>query len=658
MTTRHRGMLVAFLAIWVCCIALRVTGFDRPAFRAVFVETGHGDPVVAGFLSPESEARSTLHVGDQLIALGGRELHGQGQLAFETTEADVAWRVRGPFHFDVERHGRRVALVEPAPERRVAEFVKDLAISTAFALTAVLIILRARPTRGSRALFYGLAVYSLDFALLVLDGPRAIYSAALVLSTVVSVAMPPLLTMSFLGFPDEAGLLRGWNRVWPWVFAFVGGAIFASFHGFPVAAAVAKPVASIGIVAWIGALVAAMTLNYRRCGPVGRRQIKWILYSVYVGAVLAVFVFLVNGVVVADSPPWAHAVLTLSAFSLPIGVSIAALRFDLFDIDRLLGAMVAYNLAAVAVVGAAFLVVPLATASLTGLLGVDATVGRTGMAIALAIVAIFAERRLRPQIDRWFFRERLALEQALKHLPEQYAAVRQPDELWTVTGHALVSNLRPTRCAVFTTGGASFVPFFASENFRADEQPADSALVAWLDRLDAATRTDKRATRGAQPGVIRELETLGAAVVVPIRRAGRLEAFVCLGQKRSGDIYTETDLALLTALAKSLSMHMLRFDEAELLERARSMSAKMRRYVPGAVADAIVRGDNLEIGERDVSVLFVDIRGYTAMTDGRRAADVFSIINRYTETVSAIVKQCGGVVVEFNGDGMMAVFGA
>ncbi len=130
------------------------------------------------------------------------------------------------------------------------------------------------------------------------------------------------------------------------------------------------------------------------------------------------------------------------------------------------------------------------------------------------------------------------------------------------------------------------------------------------------------------------------------------------GQKRSGDIYTQTDLTLLTTLAKSLSTHMLRFDEAELLERAQAMSAKMRRYVPGAVADAIARGDTLETGERDVSVLFVDIRGYTALTDGRRAEDVFSIINRYTETVSTIVKECGGVIVEFNGDGMMAVFGA
>src|SRR5262249_59874258 len=41
-----------------------------------------------------------------------------------------------------------------------------------------------------------------------------------------------------------------------------------------------------------------------------------------------------------------------------------------------------------------------------------------------------------------------------------------------------------------------------------------------------------------------------------------------------------------------------------------------------------------------------------------RAAAVFSTINRFTERVSRVVSEHGGSVVEFGGDGMMAVFGA
>jgi class 3 adenylate cyclase len=182
-----------------------------------------------------------------------------------------------------------------------------------------------------------------------------------------------------------------------------------------------------------------------------------------------------------------------------------------------------------------------------------------------------------------------------------------------------------------------------------------ATLVAKLSGAHRIDRKDEARVDGADRALLQELE---ARIVVPVHRKGELEAMIVLGEKRSGDIYTATDLALLTALGKTLSSHMMRFDEAELLSRAHALQDKMRRYVPGALADAIAEGEELETGEREVSVLFVDIRGYTAYADGREAREIFSTVNRYTEAVSSIVRQTGGVVVEFNGDGMMAVFGA
>ncbi len=88
------------------------------------------------------------------------------------------------------------------------------------------------------------------------------------------------------------------------------------------------------------------------------------------------------------------------------------------------------------------------------------------------------------------------------------------------------------------------------------------------------------------------------------------------------------------------------------------MQESLRRYVPGAVAEQLSSGAELTSGTREVTVLFVDIRGYTSFSESRKAEDIFSTINRYTETVSQIVQHHGGSVVEFNGDGMMAVFGA
>jgi len=56
------------------------------------------------------------------------------------------------------------------------------------------------------------------------------------------------------------------------------------------------------------------------------------------------------------------------------------------------------------------------------------------------------------------------------------------------------------------------------------------------------------------------LETLGAEVVVPVKQRDRLVAFFCLGSKRSGDIYTPTDLALLAAAAEKFSAELVHLD--------------------------------------------------------------------------------------------------
>jgi adenylate cyclase len=100
------------------------------------------------------------------------------------------------------------------------------------------------------------------------------------------------------------------------------------------------------------------------------------------------------------------------------------------------------------------------------------------------------------------------------------------------------------------------------------------------------------------------------------------------------------------------------FDQEETVREAQAMQESLRRYVPGAIAEQLASGSDLESGEREVSVLFVDIRGYTGFSESRRAEEIFSTVNRYTETVSQIVQRHSGSVVEFNGDGMMAVFGA
>jgi adenylate cyclase len=154
------------------------------------------------------------------------------------------------------------------------------------------------------------------------------------------------------------------------------------------------------------------------------------------------------------------------------------------------------------------------------------------------------------------------------------------------------------------------------------------------------------------------LQEMGVALVAPVPVEDRLEALICLGEKRSGDLFTASEVAWIAAVADRMGAELLRMRASAEIERGRELQDAYRAWVPGSLAEQIERGDALEEGEREVTVLFVDIRGYTSFAERRRSSEVFSIVNRYTNEMSRAVEGHGGTVVDFSGDGVMAVFGA
>lgn len=87
----------------------------------------------------------------------------------------------------------------------------------------------------------------------------------------------------------------------------------------------------------------------------------------------------------------------------------------------------------------------------------------------------------------------------------------------------------------------------------------------------------------------------------------------------------------------------------------------IRRYVPRAVFEHIVSGDTIGIDaptRRRVTVLFADLVGFTEFADRVEAETLTQVVNDYMTTMSQLVDEHGGLVNEFAGDGLMALFGA
>lgn len=96
-------------------------------------------------------------------------------------------------------------------------------------------------------------------------------------------------------------------------------------------------------------------------------------------------------------------------------------------------------------------------------------------------------------------------------------------------------------------------------------------------------------------------------------------------------------------------------------QELRQSREAVRRYVPRAVFEHIVSGDLVGVDtptRRRVTVLFSDLVGSTAMADRVDAEILTQVVNEYFDAMSRLVDEHGGIVSEFAGDGLMALFGA
>jgi adenylate cyclase len=113
----------------------------------------------------------------------------------------------------------------------------------------------------------------------------------------------------------------------------------------------------------------------------------------------------------------------------------------------------------------------------------------------------------------------------------------------------------------------------------------------------------------------------------------------------------------LVSLLARLKLQLQKTDYALKLERARHM---LRRYLSPRVAN--LAEEYSETGkvpppeERQVSICFTDIRGFTALSETMDPSQLFASLSGHLRRQVELVYRYGGYVDKFNGDGIMAVF--
>jgi len=596
------------------------------------------------------EAGTTpLRIGDRLLRFADIDLRGLSW-AEVGHAADPLLRGGRPFQVVAERGGERLALtVKPTCD---PYWWWQIPASASFALAAIFLLLRAPLWHLSRRFFAGALLSCIARATFDDQTEPTLALAGFVAHTLAG----PLLLWCLFEWTEAARPLPRWQRVFPWAFGLASVALYVGgrLSTLPTGVWLGRTEPIVGMVGAAAGLL-GLARAYWRAGARERRQVRWVLYgfSVSILTVLPAAVAFIQGHV-GSWLMW-HVVNDLSRVAIPFGIAVSIVGYQYLDIDRLISATASLTILGVALLGGALALVPRLAQTTSAALGLGADTTQLALSMALAALLVPGYRALRPWLDQRLLAEQHALTQAFERLRGKLAACRGLEELAQLAGEGSDALLHPESIAIYARAGEAFTPLLVRGRAAPPAFEADNTLVQVLEKRGAPLFAR---AKELDPFERAALDTLGAEVVVPLRRGEQLVAFMCLAGKRSGDIYTATDLAHLAVLAERASDVLARLDADEVAREAQSMQSALRRYVPGAVAERVLRGDALEPAEREVTVLFVDIRDYTRVTAALRPADVFATLNEHTERVSRIVQEFGGTIVEFNGDGMMVVFGA
>ena len=552
------------MPVWIACFALHVKEVVRGRLARVplFVsepENVESYPILLGFW-PGSPAKtaSGLAVGDQLTHLGETDLRGVSPVSFLAQAYEQA-KANLSVSITFVRAGQY-----GSAELQFDPFLLSwgaIPMILGFAVAAVLVLFRMPGSRPARAFFLACMSYSIHWCLF-FGGPSAQTYAWVVVYFLSSLVIFPFALRAVLVVPEEVAPTVWWMYAWPWLFVLRGPTALSWYFGFPLPHEIGMRATNLIELAFVVSLLGLLTYNFRRAGPLGRRQLKWVVYGLYIGTVPV----LATATIAIVNPHlwWLQEVSMIFMVLTPICFFIAIVHFNLFDIDRLISTTAAYSILLILLGAGLLTMVPSASSLVSAVAGIDRTFGQIALSLLLAFCIVPGQRYLRPQIERLFFAERYAVEKGLKHLLRELTSAKEPQAVLTLVSEQLDTLLQPENCVMYCRTAETYVPVFVRGSIVPPTFDVQSPLVGVL-RTRTLSVDVERWQRTVRTYLNRSdqmtLDSLRVAAVLSVPQSDPPAAFICLGRKRSGDVYTSTDFTGLKAVAAEMAEVLCRLEE-------------------------------------------------------------------------------------------------
>ena len=182
--------------------------------------------------------------------------------------------------------------------------------------------------------------------------------------------------------------------------------------------------------------------------------------------------------------------------------------------------------------------------------------------ILIALVFGPLKSRVQEFVDRIFYKGKYDYQKTIKHVSRMIVSVLDYDAIAELLTDTIVDTMLVECCSVFLSEPSKhhFVNFSVNTKPVNLDQPVKwrkkSALVEFMKTHHRPIIRRKIAKRvlSADKNVLSDLKILNAEIALPLLFKERLYGFIILGEKRSGDLFTQEDMDLLETLSSQSAL--------------------------------------------------------------------------------------------------------
>jgi len=190
-------------------------------------------------------------------------------------------------------------------------------------------------------------------------------------------------------------------------------------------------------------------------------------------------------------------------------------------------------------------------------------------------------------IDKVFFRGKYDYQKTLKELSLVARSIAGLDELLDKVLTAIVGVIKLNNASIYVLdkrGGQYFVRRSIGIDIKRSLPENDDIIKQLASRKEAIMYDETSKTSGNISGFMKEIST---AIIFPIISKDELVGFLCLGEKLSGEVYSDEDIDLLTTLCNQMGVSI---ENAMLYEDALEAQKKLYQADKLATVGALAAG--------------------------------------------------------------------